>query len=399
MQLKAKFNEKRAFLALRPSNYIAGRTFRHFGKAFYIPKLGYFINDPELTKTILRDTDHFSFNEAGGLGTLISELWGDIPTLLSMEGEEHDRVKFALLANFKEESLTQVVGQELKELTDKLCADLNKGQEVDVARYIRICTSKVTSKLLGVSDTNEKELLKISNLVTEAMGLVDLKYKTYSKANKLKGEKCVKELKVIAKKYYDNPKLSKNSLINQLKALGYSDEKTYGFITMFLIAGTVTVSSSFPRLVALLIDTGSFDLLVNKPELLESAIDEGLRYITPGPILLHGVKETASISGYKFKKGRRVIVLLYNILHDSRYTQNANIFDIEREQNPEVKGLWFGVGAHFCMGSVLAKLEIKTILKSLIKLDGTLEIKKRSFRKVGIYPGYESLVISLKPSR
>jgi len=396
MQLKAKLNEKKAFLALRPSNYIAGRTIRYFGSSFYIPKLGYFINDAELTKKILKDSDHFSFNEAGGLGSLISELWGDTPTLLSMEGPEHDRIKYALLSNFKEDALINVVGDELKELSSKLCSDLADGKGVDVARYIRIFTNKITSKLLGVNESNENELLKISDLVTETMGIIDLKYKTYSKSNKLKGEKCVAKLKLIAKKYYNNPNLTKNCLIYQLKDLGYTEEKTFGFIAMFLIAGTVTVSSSFPRLLALLIDTDSFRQLCEDPTLLESAIEEGLRYITPGPVLLHGVKEDTILNGHKYKKDRRVIVLLYNILHDSKYSDNANYFDIMRKQNPDIQGLWFGVGPHFCMGSVLAKLEIKNLLSNLIKLDGNLQIKSRKFRKIGIYPGYENLIISLK---
>jgi cytochrome P450 len=128
-------------------------------------------------------------------------------------------------------------------------------------------------------------------------------------------------------------------------------------------------------------------------------VEEGLRYITPGPILLHGVKETTTISNKTYKKGRRIIVLLYNILHDSRYTPDAQIFDITRNQNQDIQGLWFGIGPHFCMGSVLAKLEIKTILKSLLELDGSLVVKKRTFRKIGIYPGYENLVITLIKNR
>ena len=188
-------------------------------------------------------------------------------------------------------------------------------------------------------------------------------------------------------------------MIYELIKLGYSEEKTYGFIAMFLIAGTVTVSSSLPRLIALLIDTHSIKKLRDSPDLLDSAVEEGLRYITPGPILLHGVKETTEISGKTYKKGRRVIILLYNILHDSRYTPAANAFDITRKQNKDVQGLWFGVGPHFCMGSVLAKLEIKKILISLLQIDGTLVVRKRTFRKVGIYPGYEKLVISMARNR
>jgi cytochrome P450 len=248
---------------------------------------------------------------------------------------------------------------------------------------------------LGRSDVSDTEVLEISDLVTNVMGCIKLTNKSFSRSDRAKAQACVKEFKKIAKSYYYSPSLKQSSLIAQLKKLGYSEEKTYGFISMFLVAGTVTVSSSFPRLLALLIDTGSFAMLQERPELIESAIDEAFRFISPGTTSLYGIKRTVTIDGREYRKGRRVVISLYNILHDSRYTSNPNIFDIQREQNSAIQGLWFGTGPHFCMGSILAKLEIKSLLLMLIKLDGNLRIEERIYRKVGVYPSYEKLFVTL----
>jgi len=393
--LTASLNDKKALLALRPFYYSFGRSVSLFRPSVYCPGIGYIVNDAALAKTIMKDTENFSINEAGGLGTLIAELWGDVPTLLSMDGEEHKRVKFALLESFKEDNLKIILKHELAQLTKDLKKALSNNDEVDIARYTRLHTLRITSSILGRTDASDAELFEISDLVTKVMGCIKLTNRSYSRTDRATAEACVKEFKRIAKTYYESGSKNEKSLIAQLKKLGYSQEKTYGFISMFLVAGTVTVSSSFPRLVALLIDTGSFEKLKENPELIEPAINEAFRFITPGTTSLYGIKKTVTIDGREYRENRRVIISMYNILHDKRYTANPNVFDIQREQNAEIQGLWFGTGPHFCMGSVLAKLEIKSLLQMLIKLDGELHIQSRNYRKEGVYPSYENLLVTL----
>jgi cytochrome P450 len=110
MQLKARGHELMTYLCLRPTNYIFGRIVKN-KKVLYIKRLGYIVNDAELAKTILHDAEHFSIKEAGGIGDLIAEMWKTTPTLLSMDGDEHKKVKFNLLELFKDESLTKLIGK------------------------------------------------------------------------------------------------------------------------------------------------------------------------------------------------------------------------------------------------------------------------------------------------
>jgi len=394
-QFKARFYDTRTFLSLRPHYYFSAKFLSKFKPSVYIPGIGYIINDPMLAKSIMKDQEHFSINEGGGLGMLISEIWGKTPNIISMDGDDHKRIKFALLDKFKEENLQKNLRKELDQLVSVLIDKLSSGEDVDLAKYIRINTLLIMSKLLGYGNVSEKKLERVSDLATKVIGSISLFRKTYSNYTREKVVGYTEEFKEISKEYYSIGIKDKNSLIYELSKLGYSESDTYGFISMFLVAGTVTISSSFPRLIAVLIDTGLVNELKDDDDLIESAINEAFRYITPGTTALYGVKSDYVINGKKYIKGKRIIISTYNILHDKAYTPKPYVYDLSRIQNKQIDGLWFGAGAHFCMGSILAKLEFKLLLKGIISLNGKLIIKERTYRKIGAYHSYEKLVISL----
>lgn len=153
------------------------------------------------------------------------------------------------------------------------------------------------------------------------------------------------------------------------------------------------MSASLPRIISLLIETNQLVGLNGDPERIAKAVDEGLRYTTPGPVLLHGVKKDVELGQYLVKADNRVMILLYNIMHDKNYTDKPFVFDVKRKQNEIINGLWFGAGAHFCMGSVLAKKEITTAIQALEPFGNNIKIINRSHLKDGINPGLKSLVL------
>jgi len=387
-----RHHEFHVYLTLRPSYYFFGKLISGY-RLIHVPGLGYFVNDAEIARNVLHDKDHFSLKEAGGLGDLISQIWGVNPTLLSMEGEEHKRVKFALLDLFSEEIFAKIIGQELASFAASLKEKVTSPQGVDVVRETRIATNRITARIIGVETPNTTQALHISQMVTGIMGCIDLKHKTFTPRNRQKALAYAAEFKELVTRLSLQASLKDDSIIKRLNKLGYDDESMYGFLTMFVIAGTITVSSALPRIVALLIDTNQFAGLDNNAERVAKVIDEGLRLTTPGPILLMGIKKDTWIGAHKLRAGRRLMIPLYNITHATRYIPDPYAFNIDRPQNELVQGLWFGTGAHFCMGSVLAKKEIAVAIEALADVSGELWITRRTYMKTGINPGYDSLVI------
>jgi cytochrome P450 len=186
-----------------------------------------------------------------------------------------------------------------------------------------------------------------------------------------------------------------DSIIQRLRSLGLTPDEVRGVTAALLTVGTQTVSATVPRAVALLVDTGQLTLLRARPELRSSAIDEALRYIVPAPIMLRSVEKTRDVLGHRFKAGRRMLILAYNLMKHPRWFPAPRRFDITRQHDRKVRHLWFGAGSHFCLGFNLAHREIGTVFEVLETLPGEVRVVSRRYARNVLIPTYSSLVIRL----
>jgi cytochrome P450 len=188
---------------------------------------------------------------------------------------------------------------------------------------------------------------------------------------------------------------SSDSIIQRLRGMGMSFDEVKGVTAALLTVGTQTVSAAVPRGVALLVDTGQLGILRARPELRTSAIDEVLRYVVPAPIMLRSVEKSRVVAGIRFKAGRRVLILAYNLMKSPRWFPQPRRFDIARQQHRKVKNLWFGAGSHFCLGFNLAHREIGTVFEVLETLPDEVRVVRRSYARNVLIPTYSSLVVRL----
>ena len=68
------------------------------------------------------------------------------------------------------------------------------------------------------------------------------------------------------------------------------------------------------------------------------------------------------------KKGDNVVLFYHSANRDEEIFNNADVFDIHRQEREDVKNKHraFGVGEHFCLGSHLARLELQVIFEEII---------------------------------
>ena len=125
-------------------------------------------------------------------------------------------------------------------------------------------------------------------------------------------------------------------------------------------AGTLhnalTALDQFPEQRALL--AGDFDRYIG------TAIEEIVRWATPGTHLRRTALEDIVIGGQLIKAGESVVMWFRSGNRDELAFKNPYTFDITRSPNPHVG--FGGGGPHFCLGALLAKLEIKMMLKALM---------------------------------
>ncbi|MGD2078274.1 MAG: cytochrome P450 [Chloroflexota bacterium] len=175
-----------------------------------------------------------------------------------------------------------------------------------------------------------------------------------------------------------------------------SEQELYGMIALLIVAGhETTVNLISNGLLALMQQPGQMARLRQQPELVETAVEEFLRY--DGAVERSTTRyaaEDVQISGQLIKRGTPIIVVLGAANRDPGQFGEADQLDITRQNN---KHLGFGYGIHYCLGAPLARLEgkiaINTLLQRLPDLRLATPVSALRYRSSPVVRGLESLPV------
>ena len=126
---------------------------------------------------------------------------------------------------------------------------------------------------------------------------------------------------------------------------------------------TRTVIGSIIRELALQPDQKQ--LLLDRPEILgETGVEEFIRWVTPILNMRRTVTEDHEFHGRRLKVGDEVLLMYSSGNRDERVFADPDRFDVNRTPNNHVG---FGFGTHFCLGSSLARIEIRVMFEELLR--------------------------------
>ena len=94
------------------------------------------------------------------------------------------------------------------------------------------------------------------------------------------------------------------------------------------------------------------------------ATEEMLRWTSPIIAFRRTAMEDTELSGQKISTGDKVVLYYASANRDEEVFEDPEVFDISREKNPHVS---FGAGTHFCLGSTLARMEIRILFEELLR--------------------------------
>ena len=112
--------------------------------------------------------------------------------------------------------------------------------------------------------------------------------------------------------------------------------------------------------------------LVEQPDVLPSAIEELLRWETPVPGVARVAMEDVEVGGCPISKGERVSPLLGAANTDPAEFPDPELVDFRRNPN---RHRAFGGGPHRCLGSHLARMELRVALREFHRRIPDYEIK------------------------
>jgi cytochrome P450 len=141
---------------------------------------------------------------------------------------------------------------------------------------------------------------------------------------------------------------------------------------LFAVAGNETLRNGIPGgLLALLTHPEQLTQLVNDPSLLDGAIEEMLRYAPPVVHFRRTATCDLELGGRSVEAGEKIVVYHAAANRDPKVFENPDRFDILRSPNDH---LTFGAGPHFCLGSRLARVQMRALFQEIITKLPNLEM-------------------------
>lgn len=149
-------------------------------------------------------------------------------------------------------------------------------------------------------------------------------------------------------------------------------------IELLFVAGHETTTNLIGNgFLALLRNSGELRRLRQDPALLRTGIDELLRFDSPVQLLIRTVKEPVTVGGRQMGRGDTVLLLAGAGNRDPEVFADPDVLDVGR---PAGKHLSFGGGIHFCLGSVLARMEGQIAIGALVNLFDEFEFEPGALR-------------------
>jgi cytochrome P450 len=174
-------------------------------------------------------------------------------------------------------------------------------------------------------------------------------------------------------------------------------EVTSALATLFIAAHESTTNLISGGILALLRNPDQLTALQQDPGVIGTLVDETLRYDPPVQLAARLSLGHNTVGGHTLEPGNVVIVLMAAANRDPRAYPDPDIFDVKR--TTKNVSLAFGAGAHFCIGSSLAKLEAELALSAFAERlrDPQFDEDSLVYRRHIVVRGLQNMTVTFKP--
>ncbi len=138
------------------------------------------------------------------------------------------------------------------------------------------------------------------------------------------------------------------------------------FFHVLVFAGNETTRTAITHgAVALADHPDQWERLKADPTLVDSAIEEILRWATPVLHMRRTAIDDTELAGTSISSGDKVVMWYASSNRDEAVFDEPDRFDVGRADNPHQA--FGGGGPHFCLGAFLARMEIRVLLEEMLR--------------------------------
>jgi cholest-4-en-3-one 26-monooxygenase len=223
---------------------------------------------------------------------------------------------------------------------------------------------QVIAEIMGVPQSDRHQLFTWSN---QMIGSEDPEYAVSAEIAQTAMMEMFGYANELAVYKRANPSDDIVSVLLQAEVEGerLSDIEFDLFFELLAIAGNETTRNLISHgMLALIENPDQRELLLADPELLPNTVEEMLRWASPVMYMRRTARSSFELHGETINEGDKVALWYIAANHDPALYDDPHRFDITRDTSDhEAFG---GGGPHFCLGSHLARLEIKVMFEEIL---------------------------------
>jgi cytochrome P450 len=314
---------------------------------------------------VLRDPDTFSSRNAIGAPPIPpeSELAKHVPFLLLSDEPEHAARRKLVQRAFTPSRLARFEPR-IRELCTGLLEGLRGRTEVDfMAEFAVPLPIAVITTVLGVPDDEAPSLRRLSEELAATVGHHGADPADIVRIAKEFAALLAPSLEAAAAAEEEETIL--HTIAAAERTTGLPRHDSTRFVMELLIAGNITTTDHIGNSMVLLAqDPELADRLRTDPSRLPYFIEESLRLESPIQGLFRMATRDTEIGGTPIPAGSRIQVMFGSGNRDDALVERPDDLDLAR-QRPSAH-LAFGKGVHSCLGNVLARMESRVVLETLL---------------------------------
>ena len=311
----------------------------------------------------------------------------DAPTTLTSDGADHSRRKTVLLAPLLPRALDEIRARIEDQARDVLARARGTGWIEGMTIASRVPTS-VVAELVGLDDRGREKMLLWASKTFDMLGALNLR--------------AMLALPTLLDltRYSDQLDRSRVApggwaarLFDAADDRRITSNEAAALIIDYVAPSLDTTILATGHMLWLLGTTsGALERIRAEPELIPGVVNEVVRLASPIRGFTRLAVEDYIVGEHVVRAGQRLLVLFASANRDERQYEAPDEFRISRAPKDHVG---WGFGVHTCAGINLAKLELETILRTLVSECSTILARKPVPIVNNVLQGFRSVEIRI----
>jgi cytochrome P450 len=294
--------------------------------------------------------------------------------MISMDPPRHDRLKALVIKAFTPERIA-MHEEAIKQIIDNVLDSVAEREQFDlVADVARPIPARVIGSMLGTPPEDDATLVHWTNVFT---AFEDPAIREQWKDTAAIVTEIISYVNAEVEKRRSEPR---DDLLTALMNAEVDGEKLNElematFFILLMAAGNDSTRATYSATtLALLKDPDQRALLRERPELIDAAVEEGLRCFPAFAFMARAATRDVELHGKTIKENDRVLLWYVASNRDESVFTDPHKFDITREGLADQHQGFGGRGKHFCLGANLARLELKLWIQRTLERFPDLEL-------------------------